>query len=101
MEPTGSALGVDGNKCGDHVVTLNVAETRGREVRIVFEDKARSVSIRAALSELERAMSNREAEVGVMVFASSDTSPLKGRSLRMYPGATGLSSRATRKATAD
>ena len=86
VEDVGTELGGDGNKCGDHTVTVNPAATGGREARVVFESKCRSLGIRAALNELDRAMSNRDAEAGVLVFASSEIAPIKGRSLRAYSG---------------
>jgi hypothetical protein len=82
----GTENGVDGNKCGDHLVVLNPEDTRGHDRRVVFESKCRALGLRAALRELDRAMANREAEAGVMVFASHDHAPMKGRSLRIYHG---------------
>jgi hypothetical protein len=82
----GTELGACRNKAGDHVVQLNPDTTLGRDLRIVAESKAQPLGIKAALTELDRAMENREAQAGVLVFASSDLAPLKGRTLRAYPG---------------
>ena len=86
VEPTGLELGTDQNKCGDGVVYVNVKETSGNDARIVVEAKDRALKIRPALGELDRAMSNRDATVGMMVFATGEQAPLPGHSLHIYPG---------------
>ncbi|MGO9976039.1 MAG: hypothetical protein ACLP01_25200 [Solirubrobacteraceae bacterium] len=82
----GTELGAHRNKAGDHVVHLNPDITLGRDLRIVVESKAQPLGVKAALEQLERAMENREAQAGVLVFASADLAPLKGRALRAYSG---------------
>lgn len=82
----GTELGADGNKAGDIVAILNPDTTGGRDVRVVIEAKCRKLSASACLKELERAMSNREAEAGVIVFDDPNHAPTKGQSLRIYPG---------------
>jgi hypothetical protein len=67
-------------------VHLNPDMTLGRDLRIVVESKAQPLGVKAALEELERAMENREAQAGVLVFASHELAPLKGRALRAYSG---------------
>jgi hypothetical protein len=86
LEGVSTATGADGNKCGDHVIVLNTDQTHGRAIRIAIEDKARALGLRAGLAELDRAMSNREADAAIMVFASTEMAPLNGRSLRVFPG---------------
>jgi hypothetical protein len=82
----GTELGTERNKAGDHLIHLNPEVTLGRDLRIVVESKAQSLGVRAALNELERAMANRQAQAGVLVFASAELAPLRGRSLRAYSG---------------
>jgi hypothetical protein len=86
VEDVGTTPGAAGNKNGDHVVYLNPATTGGRDLRIVVESKFRRLGIQAALAELDRAIDNREAEAGIMVFARANDAPLQGRSLRIFPG---------------
>jgi hypothetical protein len=86
VEDVGTEIGAAGNKCGDHLVVLNPEATRGHDRRVVFESKCRRLGLKASLQELDRALANREAEAAVLVFARSDDAPLKGRSLRVYPG---------------
>ena len=86
VESTGTDSGSDGGKCGDCVVSLKPTDTAGEDIRIVVEAKDRSLSVRRALDELDRAMSNREATVGIMVFAKGEQAPTRGHPLRIYPG---------------
>ncbi len=86
FEVTGAAKGIADDKVGDFVVTLNPRDTGGRDRRIVFEAKDRALSVQRALAELDAAMLNRDAEVGVMVFAHAAQAPLAGKSLRVFPG---------------
>jgi hypothetical protein len=87
LEVTGLVVGVADSKVGDYVVTLNPRDTGGRDRRIVLEAKARSrrSTVANALEELDRAMLNRQAQVGVMVFANRSGSPLQ-KPLRFYHG---------------
>jgi hypothetical protein len=89
VENTGGTRGIADEKVGDFVVTLNPRDTGGRDIRIVFEAKdwARSrMSVNKALAQLDAAMLNRDAEVGVLVFAARSQAPLAGKSLRVFPG---------------
>jgi hypothetical protein len=83
---TGAEPGADGGKVGDIVVEINPAYTQGHRARVVVEAKCRKLSMRASSAELERAMTNREAQAGLLVFASTDLAPLAGRSIRVLPG---------------
>lgn len=75
-EHTGDVAGSTGGKVGDAVVTVNPAQTPGRSVRYVLEAKDKRMTLKAALAELDAAMENRDAEAGVMVFASQAICPL-------------------------
>jgi hypothetical protein len=75
-EHTGEVVGATGGKVGDVVVTVNAAATPGREVRYVLEAKDKRMTLKAALAELDAAMANRNADAGVMVFASSGCCPV-------------------------
>jgi hypothetical protein len=86
VEDVGTTAGATGSKTGDHLVYLNQDDTAGLDLRVVVEAKCRKLGARAALNELDRAMENREAEAGILVFASVEDAPLKGRSMRLYPG---------------
>jgi hypothetical protein len=87
VEHVGTELGSDRNRCGDYVATLNPATTGGANVRVVVECKARPrIGVRAAMTELEKAMGNREATAGLLVLDNSDGTALGGLSLRAYPG---------------
>jgi hypothetical protein len=87
VEQVGTELGSDRNRCGDYVATLNPATTGGADVRVVVECKARPrIGVRAAMTELEKAMGNREADAGLLVLDKADGTALGGLSLRAYPG---------------
>lgn len=87
VEHVGTELGADRNRCGDYVATLNPATTGGADVRVVVECKARPrIGVRAAMTELEKAMGNREATAGLLVLDNADGTALGGLSLRAYPG---------------
>ena len=72
---TGRTLGSDGNQQGDEVATLNPDDTRGVEANIVFECKDKKVGLKKILDELDGAMKNRDATVGVAVFATPENAP--------------------------
>lgn len=76
VELIGDAGGAGGNKCGDVAVTLNEADTPGRRAQYVVEVKDRKLSLRDALREVERAMKNRDAAAGVIVFSSQEKAPI-------------------------
>ena len=71
---------------GDFLLTVNPRDTAGARRRVVFEAKDRQLSLNKALTELDAAMLNRSAQVGVMVFARTAQAPLSRRPLRVYPG---------------
>jgi hypothetical protein len=58
-----------GSKKGDFVLTLNPEATAGAELRVVVECKDRYLSGRAMRDELRDARANRDAAVGLVVFA--------------------------------
>jgi hypothetical protein len=74
-EPVGDQTGSAANKRGDALVTLNADATPGTRGRIVVEAKDRKLSIRDTHAELERAMKNRDAAAGVIVFSSQEKAP--------------------------
>lgn len=59
------------DKVGDFVLELNPRDTGGRDRRIVFEAKDRRLSMEKTLVELDAAMLDRDAQVGVLVFAKA------------------------------
>ena len=70
LEATGEQTGLIKNcKVGDFVINLG-AESAAAHARVVWEAKdKRGVSLRAALDEIDEARRNRQAQVGVFVFA--------------------------------
>jgi hypothetical protein len=74
-QPTGRESGAAGSQVGDVVTSLNPDHTFGRSAHIVWEAKDKKMSLRAILAELNEAMANREAGVGVAVFASETQAP--------------------------
>jgi hypothetical protein len=86
VEATGTTPGVADEKVGDFVVTVNPRDTGGRHRRIVFEAKDRALTMSKALAELDAAMLNRDAQVGVLVFARPSQAPAPGRPMRAFPG---------------
>jgi hypothetical protein len=84
--PVGTEAGAQGSRAGDFVVLLNPDDAEGHEVRIAIEAKCQRLSVRAALRELDEAMSNREACSGIMVFSDAAQAPIGGRVLRAYSG---------------
>lgn len=71
----GNEAGSTGGKVGDIVVEIDPASVRGRRPRYVVECKDRALPLKKALEELDRAMANRDADAGLMVFASEDGCP--------------------------
>ncbi len=59
---------------GDIVVDVDSAFARG-DARFVVECKDRSLPLKKALDELDLAMTNRDAQAGVMVFSSQEVAP--------------------------
>lgn len=86
VEATGATRGIAEQKVDDFAVVVNPRDTGGRDRRIVFEAKDRMMSLPKALAELEAAMLNRNAVVGVLVFAHRAQAPLAGKPLRAFPG---------------
>lgn len=82
----GKENGSDGGKAGDVLAVLNPDSTSGQDRRVVFEAKCRQLGVAAALRELDKAMANRDADAGVIVFDSVNHAPTRGRQLRVYPG---------------
>lgn len=74
---TGHETGADGTRKGDEVVTLDPDGTRGVLVNVVYEVKDKKVGVRKILEELDLAMSNRQATVGIAVFGSEEHAPTK------------------------
>lgn len=74
-ERTGNHLGSCANKKGDEVVTISRDDLGGGDGRIVFEVKNRNLGIRETHKELDAAMENRDAPVGVAVFSRQEFAP--------------------------
>jgi hypothetical protein len=75
VEDVGKVVGSAGTKKGDSVVHLSLEDTFGLDGRIVFEAKNTALGIRETFEQIEGAMLNRDAQVGVAVFASQDQAP--------------------------
>jgi hypothetical protein len=86
VSDVGTLSGADGNRCGDYEVVVSTNGAGGSDGRIAIEAKCRGLSLRASLAELDRAMSNRDARVGLLVFSSDQLAPLGGRSFQIFPG---------------
>lgn len=74
-EPVGRSLGAAGQRTGDELVTVNPDDTGGARAAIVVEVKNRKLTRRNLLSELDRAMANRDAQAAVAVVAEIDQAP--------------------------
>ena len=74
-EQVGHLPGACGMKSGDEVITLSLDDTRGVCVRIVAEIKDRRLGQKSTFEELDRAMANREAFVGIAVFSRQEHAP--------------------------
>ena len=72
VEATGTTPGkIKHKKAGDFVLTLS-EESQAPGARIVFEAKDQAgVTLKAALQELDEAMTNREAQLGVFVYGKA------------------------------
>jgi len=77
-ERVGRTTGATGTQAGDEVVTLCLDDTRGAAVRYVLELKDRKLGLNATYGELDRAMANREATVGLAVFSREGHAPVPG-----------------------
>lgn len=74
-EQVGTASGAKGSKVGDETVRLNPDDTGGQPLAVVFEAKARRLSMTRTLDELERALANRQAQAAVAVFDHAANAP--------------------------
>lgn len=74
-ELVGTTSGAAGTKAGDEVVTLCLDDTRGASARYTLELKDRKLGQKATFAELDRAVANREATVGIAVFSRQDYAP--------------------------
>jgi hypothetical protein len=76
---------IPGSEAGDFVVTINTAQTGGRDARFVVEAKTGKLSGPKAHAALKEAMDNRGAQAGIIVFDGVDDAPLRGRHYLAYP----------------
>lgn len=70
----GNDVGSAAAKVGDIIVDVDPAFAKG-DARFVVECKDRSLPLKKALDELDLAMTNRDAQAGVMVFSSQEVAP--------------------------
>lgn len=77
VEHTGDLSGSTGGKVGDLVVSIDPGATPGRTCRYVIEVKDKQMTQKAALAELDGAIANRDAEVGLLVFARQSQCPVR------------------------
>jgi hypothetical protein len=68
--------GSEGNCVGDILVRLNAEDTPGGQAAYVIEVKDKHLGLKQALDELDRAIANRDAQAGVIVFASQEKAPI-------------------------
>lgn len=78
VENVSTVKGATGAKTGDLLVTLDPRATRGHAVRVVIECKDKALRQRQALDEIDAAIANRQAQVGIMTFASQGQAPIPG-----------------------
>ena len=83
-DAVGDLPGAQG-KTGDVIVELDACNGPARG-RIVWEAKDRRLSKPAALAELDKAMTQRDADFAVLVVPTEDEVPAKLRPLREYNG---------------
>ena len=83
-EAVGDLKGATG-KTGDVVVSIDACNGPARG-RIVFEAKDRRLSKPKAMEELDKAMTDRDADFAVLVVPSDDEVPAKLQPLREYNG---------------
>ena len=86
-EATGAQAATGGRKLGDVVVTVNERDTRGAQLRMVFEAKDRPVGQRPILRELAGAAKNRGAVAAVAVFGRAEHMPTGSAPFREYGNA--------------
>jgi hypothetical protein len=75
-EPVGAACGVEGGKVGDILVKVDPASIGGQSGCYVLECKDRRLSFKATMTELRKAVTNREALAAIAVFSGPDTCPI-------------------------
>lgn len=75
-EHVGNTAGKKG-KVGDLVVYVGAGGATGCAPRYVVEVKDESLALKPALDELERAIENRDAQAGLMVFSSQAGAPVR------------------------
>ena len=73
----GKEYGALGTQQGDEVVTINPEDTRGVTANVAWEAKTRRLGLRKILDELETAMENRNASVGIAVFGNIEIAPIE------------------------
>jgi hypothetical protein len=76
---------IPGSEAGDFVVTINTGQTGGRSARFVVEAKTGKLSARKAREELDKAIRNRGAQAGILVFDGVADAPLGGRRYMARP----------------
>lgn len=77
-EHVGTMAGRTGGKVGDEVVVINPQDTSNHHAAFVFEMKTqKGLTMAKLLEELDRAMANRDASVGIMVVDDVAKSPAK------------------------
>lgn len=76
---------IPGSEAGDFLITINTAQTGGREARFVVEAKTGKLSGPKAHAALKEAMENRGAQAGILVFDGVEDAPLRGRHYLAYP----------------
>lgn len=85
IQSTGEDTGVvEGSKVGDFVTTINAGGHM--PFRMVFECKDRKLSHRKTVEELDAAVENRDARVGLMVFSAQGNAPVGSPLVRLAPG---------------
>jgi hypothetical protein len=82
----GSSKTGAGKKKGDHVVV--VEDLDGNSAKVVFEVKniSKKPSVNSVVKLLDQSCENRQAEVGVYVASSKETSPIQSTFARIAPG---------------
>ena len=76
---------IPGSAAGDFLVTINTAQSGGREARFVVEAKTGKLTGPKAHAALKEAMANRGAQAGILVFDGVEDAPLRGRQYMAYP----------------
>lgn len=75
VEDVSKDQGSAGTKKGDLVMTLSAKDTFGQVGKSAFEAKNANLNYPETFREIEGAMENRDAQVGVAVFATQDLAP--------------------------